>query len=101
MLELCSFAQSEQGYLPLADAIVAARRGGCKITRRGGDCHFSHRRLGEVSFSSLEKIKTTLEDMHEYGFMGVSIDIMRTPLNYLMMYNAYFGASPYYCSAIN
>ena len=101
MLELCSFALSDQGYIPISDALAAARRGGCRIVRDGAECRFSHKRLGEVRFLSLEKIRATLEDMHEYGFMGISIDLMRTPQNFLMMYNSYFGASPYSCVGNN
>ena len=97
MLELCSFAASDKGYIPVGEAIMAARRGGCKITDVDGECKFLHKRLGEVSYPSLKKIKATLEAIHEYGFMGASVDVMRTPLCYLMLYNSYFGASPYSC----
>lgn len=96
-IELPSLALCESGYIPVDEALARARRGGCEI---GTDkatllSSFEHKRRGGHIFPSLSNIKATLDAVHEYGYMGISFDIMRTPLPYLMMYNALFGTSTY------
>ncbi len=94
MPELCSFSEGDGGFIPIAEALRIARRGGCRIERDDarGLCSFTHKRTGKYVFPSLENIKATLDTVHEYGYMGISYDIARTPLSYLMMYGALFGA---------
>jgi hypothetical protein len=58
---------------------------------------FRCRKGHPVYYPTLESIKATLDTVHEYGFMGISFDIMRVPLSYLAMYNALFGTSSYTC----
>ncbi|MBQ2875731.1 MAG: LysM peptidoglycan-binding domain-containing protein [Clostridia bacterium] len=90
--ELPCFALCGESYIPTADALLLARRGGYAIDRADGKCRFIHKRNGEYIFPSLESIKATLEAVHEYGYMGISYDISRVPTAYLMMFEALFGS---------
>ena len=96
-VELPALASVAGGYIPLSEALSRARRGGCEIQGNADSLYssFEHKRRGKHSFPSLKNIKATLDCVHEYGYMGISFDIMRTPLSYLMMYNALFGTSTY------
>ncbi|MBQ7333050.1 MAG: LysM peptidoglycan-binding domain-containing protein [Clostridia bacterium] len=60
-------------------------------------CHFALNRYSGgkreeifVSFPSPENTKAKLELLGELGYMGVSFDIMRTPVQHLMMFNSLF-----------
>lgn len=93
MPELCPFAENNGRYIPIEEALSVARRGGCKIEHdeSAGACRFTHSHTGEYVFPSLENIKATLDTVHEYGYMGISFDVARTPQSHLMMYGALFG----------
>ena len=52
--------------------------------------HFLDRKQGEYVFESPEGLKAIFDLIHEYDYMGICFDIMRVPINYLMMYNAMF-----------
>ena len=96
-VELPCLALAHEGYIPIGEALARARRGGCEIMNDEGSLYsfFEHKRWGGHTFPSLKNIKATLDCVHEYGYMGISFDIMRTPLSHLMMYNALFGTSTY------
>jgi len=93
MPEICAFAENDGKYLPICDALRVARRGSCKIEfdEMAGVCKFTHKRSGNYVFPSLENVKAILEAIHEYGYMGASFDVARTPRAHLMMYCALFG----------
>lgn len=97
MIELPVFARGERGYMPISEAQTLARRGGCVIEPIGdtGELGFVHKKHGKITYPSLKKIIATLDALHEYGYMGISFDIMRTPISYLMAFNALFGTSAY------
>lgn len=57
--------------------------------------HYNKYRAGKretvrVAYESLENIKAKLELAGELGFMGISFDIMRVPVEYLMMFETMF-----------
>ena len=90
-----SFATSESGYREIRDVIREARSYGRELHRDEETLNMTMRDRGGVSwcFPSLKKIKAVLDLMGEYGFMGMSFDIMRTPHVYLAMYNAMYKAA--------
>lgn len=66
-------------------------------------CHFSYTRYkagrGEavrVAYESPENLKAKLDLVSELGYMGVSFDIMKIPVEYLMMFEASFSHPPIY-----
>ncbi len=52
-------------------------------------------RNDEYVFTPLSNIKAILDMVYEYGYMGISFDIMRIPLSYLYMYGAMFSTMAY------
>ncbi len=96
MVELPVFAKCKSGYIPLEDALSTARR------RRYKLCHSNDSLTAafsdgndEYRFPTLQNIKATLDKIHEYGFMGGSFDVARTPTPYFAMYNALFHPAIY------
>ena len=96
-IELPCFAKTPDGYVTVDMALTRARRGGCVInpSEDDGALSFTSKKYGRHEYPSLKKIKATLDTVHEYGFMGISFDIMRVPIAYLMMYNNCYGTSTY------
>ena len=45
-----------------------------------------------IVFESLENIKAKLELLHEFGFLGVMLDVGRVPISYIMMIYNMFAA---------
>lgn len=91
------FAKSHNHFTTVIDAIKEARRKKCKICRNEETllCSFEEEHDKKCTFASLKNIKATLELLSEFGFMGISFDIMKTPQSYIMMYNAMFKTVGY------
>ena len=91
-ISLPALAKWGRGYCGISEALSTARQYGCEIETDSDTLLSSFRsaRRGEFIFSSLENIKATLDTLSEYGFMGVSFDIMRSPISHLMMYGCLF-----------
>ena len=49
----------------------------------------------EYVFAPPRNIKAILDTVYEYGYMGISFDIMRIPMPYLYMYGASFSTMAY------
>ena len=96
-IDLPSFARQGKEYLNIGDALKIARESGCNISKNENTLlsHFSAGKQGECIFSSPELIKSIYELASEYDYMGISFDIMRTPLMHIMMYNSMFKTSFY------
>ncbi len=96
-VELPCFAATDDKYITVDEAVKRARQHGCPLGYKedSGNLEFSDKKNGTVSLPSLKIIKATLDTVHEYGFMGISFDIMRVPISYLMMYNSCYGTSTY------
>jgi hypothetical protein len=52
--------------------------------------YFTDREENTTYFPSLEYIKAILDLVREYGFMGISFDIGRIPINFILAYNSLF-----------
>jgi hypothetical protein len=100
-MDISSFAITDSGYVDYSEAIALAARLGAPIEcdDTSGICRYSYNdKRGEphsVKFESLKNLKAKLSLLGELGFMGISIDIMRCPIQHLMMYNALFSGISY------
>jgi len=96
-MDITSFALIGDGYADYKDAQKTANRVGAEIMTdmEGGYCYYDYYERGgnrvSVKFESPENIKAKLELLGELGYMGISFDIMRCPIEHLMMYNALFS----------
>lgn len=93
-IDLPVFAKHGSSYLSLNDGVDLFRRKNCSVTENNllaTVCDGS----SSYVFPSLKKIKAILDDLSGYGFMGISFDIMRTPMTYLLMYNSMFKTHYY------
>ena len=91
-ISLPSMAKWGRGYCSISDALSTASQYGCKIETNEETriSSFRSERRGDFQFTSLKNIKATLDLIFEYGFMGISFDIMRAPISHLLMYNHLF-----------
>lgn len=98
-IELSAFAYTDGEILALDEAMRLAHTGKCEIIYDSDTklCHFDYNKytMGKripktVYFESLENIKAKLGLISELGYMGISFDVSRTPLNYLMMFDGMF-----------
>lgn len=90
-IELPSFAKCGDGFTDIESAKRIARD---KKIKSSSDfdmktSSFSDGKKNYI-FPSLSNIKAVLELLSEYGYMGISFDVMRTPRVFLMMYNSMF-----------
>ena len=94
-IDLPSLAITGKGFMSIDEAQQIARRRGCEIETNKNtllSC-FSDRKQGECHYTSLSGIRSILELVDEFDYMGVCFDIMRTPLSHLMMYDSMFKTS--------
>lgn len=90
-IELPSFARLGDGFTEIENAVKAARKDAYRVTCNHDLKTISFEtRQGKCTYPSLSNIKAVLELLSEYGYMGMSFDVMRTPISYIMMYNAMF-----------
>lgn len=98
--EIPSFAYMDNEELTKEEAISLAQSAGKEILYDDDKkiCHFSYNKYtagkrDEVSvrYESAENIKAKLDLIGELGFMGITFDIMRVPVEYLMMFSATFS----------
>ena len=94
-VDLPSLALCDKGFTDIGAALYTARRSGAEIKLNEDTLisEFTSRRSGRCRFTSLQNIKAVLELMNEYGFMGISFDIMRTPMSMLMLYTAMYKSA--------
>lgn len=91
-IDLPIFARRADSFVTVGEAMEIAINGKHKIDEDDTRLYnsFIDKRGEKYEFPSLKNIKATLDLIHEYGFMGISFDVMRTPLPYLTMYNSLF-----------
>ena len=96
-ISLPSMARWGRGYCSVGEALRAARQYGCRIETDSETLisSYSSPHRGNLCFTSLQNIRAVLGLLAEYGYMGVSFDIMRTPVSYLMMYGTLFRTAHY------
>ena len=94
LIALPVFARYKDEYVPLEEALHTARKRRYEIKHDGMTASFSDGGA-DCHFPSLKSIKATLDKIHEYGFMGASFDVSRTPTAYFAAYNALFRPAIY------
>lgn len=94
-IDLPSLAKTSNGYSTVSEVLNMSRRQGYRVQNNESTLlsHVRDRRQGECCFSSLKNIKSVLDLIREFDYMGVCFDIMRTPLSHIMMYNNMFKTS--------
>ena len=90
-IELPSFARCDDGFVDIESAKSIARKGKVTVESNAvtGLSSFSSGRKNYI-YPNLSNIKAVLELLSEYGYMGISFDVSRTPRVFLMMYNAMY-----------
>ena len=91
-IDLPSLVMGSEGFTCIEEGLRKARMCSSKIERNEKTLlsHFHDKKQGEYRFASLRNIEALYKIVKEYDYMGVCFDIMRTPLSYIMMYNALF-----------
>jgi len=90
IIELPSMARCDDAFLKISDAIGLARKTRTDIKTDDGLLMRFNTNKGSWVFASPENIKATLDLIGECGYMGISFDIMRSPISHLLMYNELF-----------
>ena len=90
-IDLPSLAMVNHGYITVDEAIKTARRGRHTIDTNKSTLlsHFLGKQ-GECRYTSLTGVNALLDLISEFDYMGISFDILRTPISYLMMYDSKF-----------
>ena len=95
-IDLPTLAVSDGGFHTIDSVIREARAHSAAIV------HDDELRLasvelsdGRYTYSPLSNIKAILDAVYEYGYMGISFDIMRIPMPYLYAYGAMFSTMAY------
>lgn len=97
-VELPAFALIDgSGFTEVEDAIKSARRSkaATRVDINTLICSFSDKKRGEVRYNSLSGIIRRLELLAELGYMGISFDIGRFPIQYLLAYDSLFKSVGY------
>lgn len=97
-IELPVFANSEGGnFLEIMNATDLARRGRATtfFDENSLISRFQDKRRGSIVYNSLSGIKKRMDIMSKLGYMGISFDIARCPLAYLVMYDSLFKSVGY------
>lgn len=103
--EIPSFAYADDEELTKSEAESLAQSSGKEILHDEERmmCHFDYnkytagkRELVNVYYESPENVKAKLDLVGELGFMGITFDIMRIPVEYLMMFSTMFSVPSQY-----
>ena len=99
-IDLSPYAYSDSGAMTLSEARELAYRSGKEIGHDGERLisYFDIKKYGQnkgererVRFESSENIKAKLTLLGELGYMGISFDIMRSPITHLVMTSSLFS----------
>lgn len=98
-IDIPSLACVGNEFSDIGDAIRLARRSGVPIICDENSLisEFSCKNRGRYRFNSLKNIKAVLALMNEYGFMGVSFDVMRVTESILTTYTSLFRTAAREC----
>jgi hypothetical protein len=97
-IELPVFANSErEDFIEVMDAVDLARRthAATYFDKNSLISSFHNKNHGSIVYNSLSSIKKRMDIMAELGYMGISFDIARCPLSYLLMYDSLFKSVGY------
>ena len=91
-IDIPCLARIGKDFITVEDALDRARSMNYELATDKSTlvCAFTDKTRGECRFQGLESIKNTFDLIYDFGFMGASFDVSRTPIAYLMMYNALF-----------
>ena len=91
-VELPVFARCSDELIPIEEVISDARVTKARIEtdKETLISSFEHKRKGRIEYPSLSYLKAVLDMVNEYGFMGVSFDVMRVPSVYLHTVSSLF-----------
>ena len=100
LVELPVFAECNEEFIGINEALALARGSDVRIETDKNTLisSFEHKRKGRIRYPSLSYIKALLDCVNEYGFMGISFDIMRVPEVYLQMFGSLFKVHKSYSS---
>ena len=95
-IDLPALAVSSGRYFDIGRLLKTARRERAKI-EYDEEKMLSSVTLGaqKYTFTPLSNIKAILDTVNEYGYMGISFDIMRIPMPYLYAYGTMFSTMAY------
>ena len=97
-IELPVFANSASGdFIEVTDATDLARRSGAvtNYDKNSLISSFENKKHGSIVYNSLSSINARMDMLAEMGYMGISFDIARCPLSYLLMYDSLFKSVGY------
>lgn len=91
-IDISALANLGEKFISIEEATQRARMQNTIISTNAKTLisEFRDKNHGSCSFSSLKNTKQIYDLIEEYGFMGASFDIGRTPITHLLMYNVYF-----------
>ena len=94
-VDIPALARMNDSFISINEALKTARKKGYTITKNKSTLlsHFNDRWQGDCRFLSLQGLKDIFELIHEFDYMGVCFDIMRTPIAHYLMYNSLFKSS--------
>ena len=98
LVEIPVFAVCDNGeYIETIDAKEMARNEKCTLEADGkrNISSFNSKKHGRISCASLHSLKKGFDLIADLGYMGISFDIARAPLSYLLMYDALFKSVGY------
>lgn len=89
--------QDKGGFIDVMDAVFNARMRGAitEVDSEGMICSFYDIKTGRVEYNSLSNILERLKIIEEMGYMGISFDIGRCPISYLLAYDSMFKSVGY------
>lgn len=85
------------GFIEVEEAINYARKQ-CAMTEHDETSlisAFQDKKRGRIEYNSLSNITKRLELLSELGYMGISFDIGRCPISYLLAYDSLFKSVGY------
>ena len=92
MLDISPFASVDERPMPIDEALSLADEKGAMLTENESDLALLGSLYGKkIIIPSMKKTKAKLDLIGELGFMGITFDIMRVPVEYLMMFSATFS----------
>ena len=91
-IDISALASLGESFITIEEATRLARAKNLPVKNCDDTLisEFSDKNQGRCTFPSLKNVKKTYDIIEDFGFMGASFDIGRTPLSHLLMYNALF-----------
>lgn len=90
-VDIPSFARCDDEYIEIENAKNQARSSNAEIFFDEVSLLSKFQAKNKsYAYPSLSSIKAVLELLSEYGYMGISFDVSKTPKVFLMMYNAMY-----------